>query len=373
MRSKESHGMGNVSASVLLAVTVVILSTLTGCDVKIPEGKYSCADDADCPAGWHCQDDPVTRGARRCYNSNTGDSGLPTSPTGRYYHAMATLGNKVLLFGGKNESWPLLDDTWEWDGSHWSQRFPSASPPARYWHAMATLGNKVLLFGGIHNGEPSDDTWEWDGKDWTQKFPRDSPPARSAHAMATLGDKVVLFGGCSVCDGVSTAELLTDTWEWDSSNWQQKSPSANPEGRLARAAATLGNKVLLFGGIRGSNYDMWFDSWEWDGSNWSQKAPYSYPKSRSMVAMATLKDRVLLFGGYDDNRILMGIGVLNDLWAWDGVKWDQQTPEINPPPRLAHAMATLKDKVLLFGGLDSAWNDLSDTWEWDGENWSQKE
>src|SRR6266540_377125 len=61
-------------------------------------------------------------------------------PSGRSGHAMATLGDKVVLFGGSSMG-GLLADTWEWDGGTWTQRFPAAHPPPRANHSMTTLGN----------------------------------------------------------------------------------------------------------------------------------------------------------------------------------------------------------------------------------------
>ena len=57
----------------------------------------------------------------------------------------------------------------------------------RQMPAMATLGSKVVLFGGLGNGTHAD-TWEWDGSSWTRKTPAASPPRRSGAMMATLGN-----------------------------------------------------------------------------------------------------------------------------------------------------------------------------------------
>ncbi|MEW6430587.1 MAG: kelch repeat-containing protein, partial [Myxococcota bacterium] len=109
------------------------------------------------------------------------------APSVRQFHAMATLGTKVVLFGGKDTnstSSNPLSDTWEWDGTNWIQRFPATNPPARAYHAMATLGAKVVLFGGRGTSNTLlSDTWEWDGTNWTQRSPATSPPARHLHAM----------------------------------------------------------------------------------------------------------------------------------------------------------------------------------------------
>ena len=114
----------------------------------------------------------------------------------------------VVLFGGMDiATSTFLGDTWEWDGRGWTQR-ASSGPSARSEHAMATLGDKVVLFGGGEEsiagatvrivGSPLGDTWAWDGAAWTQRSTT-GPSARSGHAMATLAGKVVLFGGAEVC------------------------------------------------------------------------------------------------------------------------------------------------------------------------------
>jgi hypothetical protein len=76
--------------------------------------------------------------------------------------------------------WPvLLDPVLE---GAWTNMLPATSPPERSRHAMAALGNKVVLFGGL--GSPAD-TWEWDGTAWTRKTPAISPPSRGYHSILT--------------------------------------------------------------------------------------------------------------------------------------------------------------------------------------------
>src|SRR2546427_652082 len=72
---------------------------------------------------------------------------------------------RVVLFGGSGASGPL-GDTWEWDGTSWSQ-VPSSGPSVRSGHAMAydTVRGHVVLFGGTlgHSGVYFGDTWQWNG------------------------------------------------------------------------------------------------------------------------------------------------------------------------------------------------------------------
>jgi len=102
-------------------------------------------------------------------------------PSARAYVAMATIGAKAILFGGWG-SVGFLGDTWEWDGTTWTQR-DVRGPPARAYHAMAATNGKVLLFGGQAASSTLGDTWEWDGNVWTEKHPATRPPARWNHAM----------------------------------------------------------------------------------------------------------------------------------------------------------------------------------------------
>jgi hypothetical protein len=90
-----------------------------------------------------------------------------------------------------------LGDTWEWDGTTWTQvAFGQTAPSARHAHAMAPepVNGGALLFGGTAG---SGETWWWDGSAWQQLAPAAAPTARSHHALATdpFRSRIVLFGG----------------------------------------------------------------------------------------------------------------------------------------------------------------------------------
>src|SRR5262249_31401812 len=73
--------------------------------------------------------------------------------------------------------------------------------------AYDSARGRTVLFGGI--GRPNgtnQDTWEWDGTDWTQRVSASSPLARSGHVLGfdAARGRTVLFGGNS----------FADTWEY---------------------------------------------------------------------------------------------------------------------------------------------------------------
>jgi hypothetical protein len=253
---------------------------------------------------------------------------MVSGPPARYNHAMATVTGKVVLFGGYNGA--ALNDTWEWNGSAWTQRAVTTAPGARDLHAMSALDGKVVLFGGSTGSSPLGDTWEWDGSSWTQRTVP-GPSSRVAHAMATLNGHVVLFGGSSTTD-------LGDTWEWDGNTWTQRMVPG-PKARGGHAMTTVGARVLLFGGsVAGTGAVN--DLWAWDGNGWTCLAECSGPDAgsatpapRAAPAMSALGAVALVFGG-------IGTSDFGDSWTWNGSAWALLSGQ-GPPARDSHAMATM--------------------------------
>ena len=119
----------------------------------------------------------------------------------------------TVMFGGADPS-GVRGDTWEWDGTTWTQRNPTTSPPARYGHAMAFNAERGVteLFGGqtgfAFGAGVLGDTWQWDGNDWTQ-VPITGPTPRTFTKMVYDSNRhrTVLFGG------YNGSQFVGDTWE----------------------------------------------------------------------------------------------------------------------------------------------------------------
>jgi hypothetical protein len=89
----------------------------------------------------------------------------------------------VVLFGGQGAS-GLLDDTWLWNGSSWSEARPAHNPPPRYGAQLAwdPRSHRDILLGGMGGPDCSgpaassatgscgwlDSAWAWNGSDWSQ-------------------------------------------------------------------------------------------------------------------------------------------------------------------------------------------------------------
>jgi|GEM_PF-1401491 len=286
-----------------------------------------------------------------------------TGPADRHAQGMAydSARGRIVLFGGLIGGTPQ-GDTWEWDGTSWTQRSPEHSPPACHSAGMAydSARGVTVLFGGVTAGGYSGDTWEWDGEDWEYQTSA-GPGPRSEVAMAYDSQRgvTVLFGGKP-----PTGSLFGDTWEWNGGTWEIKAFSGDGpsnRGYAAMAFDSVRGVTVLFGGHT-DRRTVCGDTWEWDGDNWEFKTETG-PTARDQAAMvydATAeRDLTVLFGGNTGTH-------QNDTWVWNGSTWVLEfaggSPGSNrPAARYGHGMV-YAGKVVLFGGFTGVAN--GDTWDY---------
>ena len=237
---------------------------------------------------------------------------------------------QVVLFGGLPAS-DLSGETWTWDGHAWTQRHLAVSPSARQFASMVydSARRVVVLFGG-QTGNPTtpilNDTWTWDGSTWTQQHPARSPAARISAAMTydSARGRVVLFGG-DPGQGQVFSGGYRDTWTWDGANWSQASTGTSPPPRAWAALAydAAVGKSVLFGGLSGPQATLMNDTWTWDGVHWAEQRPAASPPPRQDASMVydTAERVVVLYGGRGPSE---PNPYLADTWAWDGAAWSQR-------------------------------------------------
>lgn len=149
------------------------------------------------------------------WNGSAWSQRLVSGPSPRVDHAMAydAARGVTVLFGGGAGGSPS-SETWEWNGTLWTQRLVSDLSP-RTTHAMAydSARGVTVLFGGRflnddHQFDYNGETWEWDGSSWSQRSVT-GPLPRANHSMAydSARGVTVLFGGSG------NNGLLGDTWE----------------------------------------------------------------------------------------------------------------------------------------------------------------
>jgi hypothetical protein len=343
-------------------------------------------------------------------------------------HGMAydTARDRIVVFGGRWNG-RSLGDTWEWDGTDWTQMLPSVSPPARTGAVMTydAARRVVVMFGGrfLPSGEALTDTWEWDGATWMQRFPERRPSLALSLTYDIERSRVVgIFDGPP--DGI---------WEWDGASWTFRAavgvfvsqPIAYDATRqvcvLAGFDGTQGMRTYVWDGTSlvasvllptvfglmvddpGHGYVLGLGgvgTWAWDGSQWTNVSAGSVA-SQNRVIFDPMRGRPVAMGmgktfewdgetwvtrlpfpappssgnagqnlAYDDLRkrvVFAGQGT----WEWDGTAWEQKLPPLQPPA-LAFTAVTYSrpsNRVVLFGGSTSSGR-INDTWLWDGASWT---
>ncbi|MFT3836490.1 MAG: kelch repeat-containing protein [Myxococcaceae bacterium] len=264
-------------------------------------------------------------------------------PLERAYAALAydPAAKRTVMFGGSHDG-QTLDDTWAFDGATWT-RLMVSGPPGRQNSTLVydEARGQMVLFGGDDDGHLMGDTWVFDGAQWQQRQPQHAPPARLGHAMAydRARQTVVLFGGAGIGQ-FNSYSGLSDTWEWDGTDWAQLSPMTSPPARVDSRMAYDAKRaqLVLFGGTAHPEYGLptqngWSlnDTWVFDTGEWIDVSGTQVVTERTLQAMAydPVREVVMMFGGYSG----AGSETRNDTWEWDGTQWTLRSPA-TPGPHL---------------------------------------
>lgn len=232
----------------------------------------------------------------------------------------------TVAFGGVDGSGTYMNDTWEWDGTTWTQKCTGGcTPPGTRNSASMTYDASqqvVVLFGGY---APSllNDTWKWDGTSWTQVTTNTPPSPRASAAMGydPVVQRTVLFGGNLVPELCGTNS--DETWELDLSTnpatWTQitSTPHPSPRGENAHMVYyPSGSRMLLFGGTDGCT-TTYNDTWEYDAGGWTRLTTPMVPQGRHGHDMVydTVRQEVVLFGG--DLGPINNYDVRGDTWSFN--------------------------------------------------------
>jgi len=296
-----------------------------------------------------------------------------TYPSGRRKFGLTEISqNRVLLFGGTIDSttYASSNETWLFnsDKNKWELIDTSTHPSKRAGISLCYDINtgKVLLFGGVEE-DYFNDTWIFDVNtlEWQEIFPSTYPSSRHGYGLAiSSNSKAILFGGIKK-GGV----FLNDTWEFDflSLSWKLLNPSVKPSQRAYMGMAGDGKgKILMYGGEDNVSYKS--DTWIFENSNWQAKSPSSPPSKRTGVALCYNEkgNSFVMFSGFKDE--LAYTGVTNEVWIFTSdCQWHNATSLFTnlPDKRVYSKLVYQKDKEIgfLFGGEGDGGVYLNDSWK----------
>jgi cysteine-rich repeat protein len=182
----------------------------------------------------------------------------------------------------------------------------------------------------------------------------------------TCGNNVRDLVGGEACDDGNLLDHdgCSSTCKPETLRWVQRVVIPPKRSDGVAAYDPLRDRIVMFSGSA-DLLGIVGDLWEWDGAVWTQFTG-PVPPGRADAAMAFDGNGVVLYGG--------GIG-LSDTWTFNGVSWVSHA-DAAPGPRFGHAMAydaRRKRAVMFGGGVTAGTTALADgTWEWDGTQWMKQ-
>jgi hypothetical protein len=282
---------------------------------------------------------------------------LGPGPRIRHSAALDSATNSMIIFGGQNTSINNFNDVWQsvvFDDVtvHFLPVNPSGTPPAaRYGHTGVydPTNSRLMIFGGaLGVGTPApcqNDMWVLQNANglggtpsWVQLTGSGGPPvARYGHASVydPNTNSMIVFGGSDCASG-----LFNDVWVLSNANgiggtpvWTQLSPGGGaPSGREASSAIydPTTNVMVVYGGDQGSSTRLG-DVWALSHANgtggtptWAQLFPSgTAPSARTghSAVYDSANNRMMVFGGVNSAG-----AVLADTWILTGANGQAGTP-----------------------------------------------
>jgi hypothetical protein len=177
------------------------------------------------------------------------------------------------------------------------------------------------------------------------------PMGRQWGAMAydPVRGKTVLFGGL----GMTDADLMGDTWEWDGTRWQPGSSTNGPPRRFHSAMAfdPVRRKLVLYGGLYTS------ELYTYDGTWTKLPATPGHGPEYPVMAYDSRRQQLTIF---DE----LGETLVEQQGFWNSLT-TVHTPTLSSPPGFAYYSGT--GQIILFDDEMSG-----PTWFWDGTDWTQQ-
>lgn len=168
---------------------------------------------------------------------------------GRHAQSFDRKRNVTVVFGGWN-GFNLYADTWIYDGKDWSKVTTPTAPPARHSATMAydEARDVHVMTGGATAFNATgvfQDTWEFDGTKWTQVRPTAQPRKLFLSSMTydEARQRIVMFGGTS--PGWAYRDEVV---EYDGKTWTTRKTTTKPMPRQTVIAYMQG-KVWAFSGF----------------------------------------------------------------------------------------------------------------------------
>jgi hypothetical protein len=313
-----------------------------------------------------------------------------TAPSERSRPAVASVGDKIFVFGGGFDEFAsgefvFYDDLFVLDTrrQRWSElSVAGARPAARAFAGHAGLESQsgfVVFGGGQFASDLSvtsyGDLWLFAAREqrWTRLADDTSGPGkRFDPKLWSRGNKIYAFGGLT-----ETYEVANDLWSFDlrTRRWTLLTANAAVGSPPARGVArgpdlAYQGKLYFYGGEGGpdTDYKIFEDTWAFDteAGVWQEltpAAPNQLDPARNHNSVARIQGALYAYGG-DISGGPQSCGApfpqnpVAELWRFDlrRARWEKLTNPAGqaPPPLKRHESAVVGSTMYLLSGYDFA-------------------
>jgi galactose oxidase-like protein len=267
--------------------------------------------------------------------------------------------NRVVIFGGRQGKLNL-NDTWSFDGNDWTPISTTNAPSVRVLAGAAydSTRDRIVLFGGTHQTYSTDgktltetplyDTWEFDGTNWTQILTVGPVVGKPIIEYDPVRKQTIMLG-----DNASAATVMY-AWDPAAAKWNALTPTVLPacanEGAMTWQSSN--NTLLYTGGVCATTTGT-EETYEWDGTNWTKIDLTLFAGAYVGSALTFDPDRqnAVLFGGAPISGALLTGTFTYANKAWTGVG-----DLAYPVPRSLFTFTTdpVNKVIYLFGGVNDA-------------------
>jgi N-acetylneuraminic acid mutarotase len=272
--------------------------------------------------------------------------------------SVAGVGNQIIAAcgyaGGDTATtriYNIASDTWS---------FGAPAPGTNSESAGTSHGGLFYSLGGRVSGPGSlarDDLWAYDRTTdlWTVLAPMLT--ARAGFGIAVQDNTIYAIGGRTGTGGPNTGGVLAtvEAYDIDTDTWTPVAPL--PSARSDLAAATVGGKIYVFGGINAAGtflddvdvYDPITNAWS--------TAPADMPTARAaFYAVATKGGTVYAIGGWDG--VNPGLST-NDAYKVASDTWTSGLLPM-PTPRAEAGAVGHGGRIYIVGGSQPAFGNSVD-------------
>jgi len=195
-----------------------------------------------------------------------------TLPQGVSYNSGAGTQTAALSIGGQKPSTAAIANTYEYDGSSWSEGGPIdaffysyPTPTSSYYFAACGTQTAAVIVGGA---ETNNRTVEYNGSSWTQTGNYPSQIAQST--MNGIQTAAINISGSGAPPGYTGVVA-----NYNGSSWTASPVAFSPAARRMSSAGTY-TATIVSGG---SNTGTLTSAQEWDGSSWTTVGAPNSPQN----------------------------------------------------------------------------------------------